>query len=80
MALSLSHNFIFAQFLLKELTEFTKYVNVFILTRSRLGLLPSIVCLFVTELWFLIDDRFWFLLNIFRTWPFYTMERAAVGL
>ena len=76
MALSLSQNFIFAQFLEKE----PIFVNAFILTRYRLGLLPSIFRLFVTELWLLIDVRTRFLLHIFRTWPFYTMKNAAAGL
>ena len=33
------------------------FVYAFILTISRLGLLPVIICLFVTELWPLIDVR-----------------------
>ena len=45
----------------------TNFVYGFILTISRLGLLPVIFCLFVTESWPLIDVRFLFLLNIWRT-------------
>ena len=33
--------------------------------------------LFVTELWPSIDVRILFLLDIFRTWPFYKMKSAA---
>ena len=43
----------------------TNFVYAFILTISRLGLLPVSFCLFVTELWPLIV-RILFLLNIFR--------------
>ena len=39
------------------------FVFAFILTISRLGLLHVIFCLFVTELWPLIDVRILFLLN-----------------
>ena len=56
------------------------FIFAFILTRSRLRLLPSMFCLFVAELWPLIDVRILFLLNIFRTWPFYCMKSAAAGL
>ena len=42
------------------------FVYAFILTISRLGLLPVIFGLFVTELWPLIDARILFLLNVFR--------------
>ena len=56
------------------------FVYAFILTRSRLGLLPVMFCLFVTEMWPLIDVRILFLLNIFRTWPFYSMKSTEVGL
>ena len=55
-------------------------VYAFKLTISRLGLLLVIFCLFVTELWPLIDVRILFLLNIFRTWPFCCMKSAAAGL
>ena len=48
-------------------------MHIYILTRSRLGLLPVIFCLFVTELWPLID-MILFLLNIFRTWAFLQHE------
>ena len=51
-----------------------------ILTRSRLGLLPVMFCLFVSELWPLTDLRILFALIIFGTWPFYSMKSAAVGL
>ena len=51
------------------------FVNAFILTRSRLRLLPV-----VAELWPLIDVRISFPLSIFRTGPFYSMKSAAVGL
>ena len=45
-------------------------------------------CLFVTELWPLIDVRILFLLNIFRfpllnifrIWPFYCMKSGTAGL
>ena len=53
------------------------FVYAFILIISRLGLLPVIFCSFVTELWPLIDVRIYFLLNIFRIWPFYCMKSAA---
>ena len=56
------------------------FVNAFIFTSSRLGLLPSIFCLFITELWPLIDVRILFLLYIFRTWPFNSMKSAETGL
>ena len=39
-----------------------------ILTRSRLGLLAVIFCLFVTELWPLIHVRILFPLNLFNKW------------
>ena len=42
------------------------FVYAFILTTSRLELFPVIFCLFVTELWPMIDVRILFLLNIFR--------------
>ena len=56
------------------------FVYAFILIISRLGLLPVIV----TELWPLIAVRILFLLNvfrfscfnIFRTLPFYTLQRG----
>ena len=44
------------------------FVNVYIFIRYMLGLLSSIFCLFVTELQPLMDVRFCFLLNIFRTY------------
>ena len=63
------------------------FVYAYILTISRLEWLPVIFCSFVTELWPLIDARILFLLNllifllyIIRTWPFYCMKRAAMGL
>ena len=56
------------------------FVDAFILTISRLGLLPVMFCLFVTELWPLIDVRISFPHNIFRTWPSYNMKSIAVGL
>ena len=43
-------------------------------------LLLSMFCLLVTEVWPLIDDRILFLLNIFRNWPFYSMESTEEGL
>ena len=43
------------------------FVYAFILTRSRLGLLPVIFRIFVTELWSLIYIRISFLLNILWT-------------
>ena len=43
------------------------FVYAFILTISRLGLLPVIFSLFVTDyLWSLSDGRILFLLNVFR--------------
>ena len=42
------------------------FVNAFILTISRLVLLPVILCLFVTGLWPLFDVKILFLLNAFR--------------
>ena len=48
-----------------------------ILTISRLGLLPVIFCLFVTELWPLIDVRMLFLLNVFT---FYCSISLELGL
>ena len=48
-------------------------VYAFIYIESRLRLSPVIFCLFVTELWPLIDVRILLLLNalnVFRTWPF----------
>ena len=39
-----------------------------------LELLSSIFCLFVIEL---IDIRILFLLNIFRTWPFYSIKKPC---
>ena len=60
------------------------FVYAFILTIFRLGLLPVIVGLFITEIWPTIDVRISFpaqcLLIIFRTWPFYCMKSVAVGL
>ena len=64
----------------KNAYNFAKFCNAFIIIRSRLGLLPFIFCLFVTELWPLIDVRNLFLFNIFRTWPFCSMKSAAAGL
>ena len=40
------------------------FIYAFILTISRLGLLSVNFCLFVTELWPLIDVRILFLLNV----------------
>ena len=80
MSIDFRHNFVSAQYLENEKTEFRQILYEFILARSRLGLLPVKFCLFVTELWSLIDVRISFPLNIFRTWPFYSMKSAAVGL
>ena len=62
MALHFCQNFVSAQMDIISLN----FVYAFILTISRLGLLPVIFCLFVIELWPLIDVRVLFLLNIFR--------------
>ena len=75
MALSLSQNCISAG-IGRVLPNF---VNAFIFTRYSLGLLNFIFCLFVTELWLLIDIRIWFLLNIFRIWPFYIIKVLQRG-
>ena len=66
------------------------FIYELILTISSWGLLHVVFYLFLTKLWPLIDVRTLFLLsaqylqifllNIFRTWHFYSMERAAVGL
>ena len=42
------------------------FVYAFMLTISSLGLLPVLFCLFVAELWPLVDVRSLFLLNIVR--------------
>ena len=47
------------------------------LTIYILRLLSVIFDLFVKELWPLIDVRISFSLNVFRTWPFYSMKRAV---
>ena len=70
--LSLSCNFISAQYLENKLTICLPYfVYVLILTRSRLGLLHIIFCTFVIELWPLTDVRISFRIlfpfNILRT-------------
>ena len=80
MSLDLRHNFVSTQYLENEKTEFRQILYEFILARSTLGLLPVMFCLFVTELCPLIDVRISFPLNIFRTWPFYIIKSAAVGL
>ena len=43
-------------------------------------MLPSIFCLFEEEFQPLSAVRILFLLNIFRTWPFYSIKSAAVRL
>ena len=50
------------------------------LGKSRLGLLPILCCLFVTELWPLIYVKKSFSLNILRISTSYSMNSAAVGL
>ena len=40
------------------------FLYAFILAFSRLGFLPVMFCLFITELWPLIDVRILFLLNV----------------
>ena len=62
------------------------FVYAFILTISRLGFV-TVTCIFVTELWPLIDVRIFFpaqclqifLLNIFRTWPFLLHKKRCNG-
>ena len=50
------------------------FVDAFIFIRSRLGLLHTIFFLFVAEVYPSIYVRNLFLLNIFRTWPFYSLS------
>ena len=56
------------------------FVCVFILIRSMLGLLPVLFFIFLTELWPLMNVRISFQLNVFITWPFYSMKKTAAGL
>ena len=50
------------------------FVYAFILTISRLGLLYVIFCLFVSELWPLINVRILFLLNVFTCYCSISLE------
>ena len=50
------------------------FVYAFILTISRLGLLYVIFCLFVSELWPLINVRILFLLNVFTFYCSISLE------
>ena len=58
-----------------------------ILTISTLGMLPVIVCLFITDILAIYRCHkfvpaqclYIFLLNIFRNWPFYCMKTLQRG-
>ena len=59
MVLDLCQNFISTHYLENKWIEFHQ-ICAFILTISRLGLLPVMFCLFLTELWPLIGVRIFF--------------------
>ena len=64
MALDWGQNFVSTQISGEQMDRISpNFLDAFILTISRLGLLPVIFCLFVTELWPLIDVRILFLGN-----------------
>ena len=67
MALDWPQNFVSAQRLENKSILSPNFIYAFIFTKSRLGLLPVIFDIFVTELWPLIYARILFLLNIFRS-------------
>ena len=66
MTLDWHQNLVSLNILRTNQQNVTKLIYAYILTRARLGLLPVIFDLFITELWPLIDVRIPFPLNIFR--------------
>ena len=79
MALDWQQNLFLLNILRTNGHNFAKVCKCVKFIRSMLGLLSSIFCSFATELLPMIDVRILFLLNIFRTWPFYSIKKRCSG-